>query len=112
MSDRVQLPLLDIVESITKISNYLEGVSYDTFKQSSLLQDAIIRNLEIIGEAVKRVPTSFLQDEPTIRWNDLIGMRNILTHQYHRVDQDIVWHTSTIILPEVLEATNRLLNKR
>ena len=89
----VQIFLEDILESIKKISNYTHGISYNEFFQDEKTQDAVVRNLEIIGEAVKNIPNDFKEKHLGINWKLIVGMRNKLIHRYFGVSQLIVWET-------------------
>ena len=75
-------------------------------------QDAIMRRLEIIGEAVKNIPDKYKEEHPEIAWNKAMGTRNILIHQYFGVDLDIVWYTVTDSLPEFKKQIKELIEKQ
>ena len=83
--------LEDIIESIEKIEEYTRGLDEDDFKEDSKLQDAVMRRIGIIGEAVKNIPNSFRKKYDEIPWNKIAGMRDIIIHAYFKVDLDIVW---------------------
>ena len=80
----------DIIESAEKIKSYIAGMSYEDFLNDAKTIDAVLRNLEIIGEAAKRIPENIRQQRPDIEWYKVIGLRNILIHQYSGVDLEIV----------------------
>lgn len=89
----------DILKAIRKIESYIEGMTAVQFKKNELVIDAVVRNLEIIGEASKSIPTSTRRLCPDIPWDQMNGMRNILIHEYFGVDVATVWYTAKIHLP-------------
>jgi len=105
---RRMLPLSDILESIERIQTYTRGVDYDSFSCNQMMIDAVIRNLEVIGEAAGKVPNEIQNKYPSIPWRKMIGLRNVLIHEYFGVDESIVWEVATTNLrevkPEILRA--------
>lgn len=83
--------LFHILDAIANIEEYLKGVSESRFYKDKLIQDGVIRNLEIIGEAAKRVPVSIKEKYSKIEWRKISGMRDILIHEYFGVDLERVW---------------------
>ncbi len=92
--------LRDILDSIRKIEQYKAKVDQATFKENELVQDGIIRNLEIIGEAVKNMPDSMKRSEQ-LDWMKIAGLRDVLIHGYFTVDLDIVWDIVQNKVPEL-----------
>ncbi|MDM8003537.1 MAG: DUF86 domain-containing protein [Bacteroidota bacterium] len=90
-----------ILQSIGRISFYLTGKDYQSFSDDFLTQDAVIRQLEIIGEATKRISKELRAINPNIPWSDMAGMRDILIHDYIDVDTDIVWKTASESLSDL-----------
>ncbi len=90
----------DILESMNKIERYTKGLTYDQFEKNEMVVDAVIRNLEIIGEAVKNIPDEVREKHPEISWKRMIGLRNITIHEYFGVDLNIIWEIVTKNLPE------------
>lgn len=82
-----------ILESILLIKQYTANLSKDEFVLSLQIQDAVIRRLEIVGEAVKNLPLEFRNTYPTIPWRQIAGMRDILIHEYFGVDLNLTWKT-------------------
>lgn len=93
--------LKHILDSISRIKEYSKDVGYDEFMVNRLLQDAVIRQLEIIGEATKRLSKEFKERYPQIPWKDIAGMRDKLIHNYFGVDLDAVWDTIKKDIPEL-----------
>ncbi|MBF7081721.1 DUF86 domain-containing protein [Desulfallas sp. Bu1-1] len=83
--------LSDIIDSINKIERYTNNMSFQDFLQNELVQDGVVRNLEIIGEAVKKIPDNIKRRKPDIEWKKIAGLRDILIHDYFGVDVVIVW---------------------
>jgi len=81
----------DIIGSINKIERYTNNMSFQDFLQNELVQDGVVRNLEIIGEAVKKIPDNIKRQKPDIEWKKIAGLRDILIHDYFGVDVVIVW---------------------
>jgi len=94
--------LEDIVEAIRKIQFFTSDLSLQTFSSDVKTFDAVIRNLEIIGEAIKRVPEDVRSKYPDVEWRKIAGLRDILAHEYFGVDKEIIWDVIHSKLP-VLE---------
>ncbi len=91
--------LFDILECCERIASYINGVTKDDFEQNYQLQDALIRKLEVIGEATKGLSDSVTSANQSIPWSRMAGMRDRMVHQYFRVDLDVVWETVTTDIP-------------
>jgi uncharacterized protein with HEPN domain len=83
--------LEDILEAISKVMSYTAGLGRQQFDGNSMMVDAVIRNLEIIGEAAKRVSLEIRERHPLVEWKKISGLRDVLIHQYSGVDKDILW---------------------
>lgn len=81
----------DILGSINKIEEYIGSKDFDKFKESNLLIDGVVRNLEIIGEAAKNIPEKIKKKYNDIKWNRIVGLRNRIVHEYFGVDLKIIW---------------------
>jgi len=83
--------LTDIIECIEKILNYTSGLSLADFCNDPKTIDAVIRNLEIIGEAARRLPEEIKIKFPDVEWHKIISLRNILIHEYPSIDLETIW---------------------
>jgi uncharacterized protein with HEPN domain len=90
-----------ILESIDKINKFIIGVNYDKFEEDDLIRSAVIRELEIIGEAAGRFSNEFKEKYKQINWSEIVGMRNKLIHDYFDVDYSIIWKTIIDDLPKL-----------
>ena len=95
MRKEIKVYLEDILESIQKIKEYTAGVDFAEFDDNTQHQDAVIRRLEIIGEAVKGLPSELKAKYPDIPWKQIAGMRDILIHEYAGVSLKRVWKVVT-----------------
>ena len=84
--------LMDVLRAAEKISLYLKGCSVQDFVKDPEKVDAVARNLEIIGEAVTKLPDGFKKEHPEIEWSQITGLRNRIVHEYFGISEDIVWH--------------------
>ena len=91
MSREYRLYLADILEAHKRIREYTEGMTYREFARSKITVDAVIRNLEVIGEAAGKLPREIKNRSPEIEWRKIVAMRNVLTHEYFGVNTQIVW---------------------
>jgi uncharacterized protein with HEPN domain len=101
----------DILEAIERIRRYTSGMTEVQFVADDRTVDAVIRNLEIVGEAAKRVPAQICERHPEIPWSRMTEMRNILVHEYHSVDPTIVFDSARHDLPPLLGPLRNLLNE-
>jgi uncharacterized protein with HEPN domain len=109
MSKRMDADLIqDIIESIHRITSYTEKISYDEFLKDYKSQDAVIRNLEILGEAVKLLSVKIKEKYPHIPWKDITGTRDKLIHDYFGVNIDIVWNILKTELPTILPEIEKI----
>jgi uncharacterized protein with HEPN domain len=103
------LPFIrDVLDSIEKIEKYCQSMTYDQFLDDDKTRDAVVRNLEIIGEAGKNIPDSIKERFPDIAWRSMTGMRDKLIHGYFGVSFPIVWETVENDLPFLKEKMKEL----
>ena len=110
MSARVRVLLESILESADLIESYVSGLSLDTFLASRQTQDAVLRRIEIIGEAVKSLPSEWKDAHPVVPWREMARMRDILIHRYFSVDLTLVWQTVEVDIPHLKRTVADLLN--
>lgn len=112
MSERVDKDfLLDIQEAIRRILKYTEGMTYPLFLDDTKTQDAVIRNLEIIGEATKNLSGRIRKFYQNVPWNSMTGARDRLIHNYFGVNLDVVWQIGVDELPKVLAEIEKILSE-
>jgi uncharacterized protein with HEPN domain len=95
------LYLKDILAAIDSIEQFAAGMSFETFCADDKTVSAVIRKLEVIGEAAKQVPDAVRQEHPNIPWKEMSGMRDKLIHFYFGVDHQLVWSTIKERLPKI-----------
>lgn len=105
-----EIYLRHILDAINKIRKYTDKVDEDKFKSEEIIQDAVIRKLEIIGEAVKLIDKKTKNKKTELPWKDIAGMRDKLIHNYFGVDLDAVWLTLTKDLDQLKEGIKEILN--
>ncbi|TRZ66909.1 MAG: DUF86 domain-containing protein [Rhodocyclaceae bacterium] len=102
--DRDNDKIADICAAIEKINRYTFGMDLQAFQASELVQDAVLKNIGVIGEAVTKLSDGLKKAHPRIQWRDIAGMRNRVVHDYNRVSLMLVWNTIQDVLPEFLQA--------
>lgn len=108
-SDKLRIPeyLWHILEAIRRVERYTEDMTETGFLASEMVQDAVIRNIEIMGEAANNIR----QHHPEIPWEDIYWMRNRVAHGYFKVDMELVWKTIRTDLPGLADQMRVLIGK-
>jgi uncharacterized protein with HEPN domain len=109
MSRDATVWLADIVEACDRISEYVVGLDELSFRADRKTVDAVVRNLEVIGEAVKHLPESMRTSAPNIEWRRIAGLRDILAHAYFGIDEAIVWSIVTTKVPALRTEVGRMM---
>jgi uncharacterized protein with HEPN domain len=103
--------LLDILIAARKAVKFVEGIDRNQFEDNEIIQNAVLRPLEIIGEASARVSKDFRKAHAEIPWREMVGLRNRLFHEYFRIDFGAVWDTLHKDLPKLIEVIEPLVPK-
>ncbi len=103
-----KLYLQDIRESINNIEEYMRNVSEEDFKKDKKLQDAIIRRLEIIGEASRNIPRSLKEKNKHINWFELSQFRDLIAHSYYEISLNRIWKTAVERIPQIKEGMKKI----
>ncbi|NJL82091.1 MAG: DUF86 domain-containing protein [Chloroflexaceae bacterium] len=109
MSREVSFYLQDILNCIAKIERFTAEMDYASFESNEVVIDAVIRNLEIIGEAAKQLPPRIRQANSEIEWRQLARFRDFLAHGYFRIELEIIWNTVQAKLPTLRVQISALL---
>jgi len=101
--------LNDIIDSIHDIEQFLTGMSFDDFIKDKKTINAVIRSIEIMGEAARNIPISVKEKHKAIPWNKMSGMRDKLIHGYFGIDNEILWKTAKEDIPQLLHLIQDIL---
>jgi len=106
-----RVSLADILEASRKVRQYTEGLTPEMLSMDSKTLDAVIRNLEVIGEAVRMVPDEIRSAHPEVAWKKIAGLRDILIHRYFGIDLEIVWDIVQTKVPALEARVRELLGQ-
>ena len=109
MPNKSKVYLDDILQSIERIEKYAKNTPFEEFVKNTILSDAVIRNLEIIGEAVKRLPAEIKKECDEIEWKKIAGLRDILIHEYSGVNLEIIWDVVANKIPKLKIAIKKIM---
>ena len=105
-----RLYIQDMIDFGEKVLSYTDGLDQEAFTAETLVYDATLRNLELIGEAATHIPSEVREVHLEIQWRDIIGTRNRLAHSYLGIDNDVIWDIIQTDVPNLLPALRNLLN--
>lgn len=104
--------LLDILEHVLNIEEFLKDVSESEFMDNKEKKQAVIRSFEVIGEVAKRVEIQFKDNHPSIPWKQMAGFRDILIHDYDKIVEEIIWDTAAYLLPKLKPELLKILDEQ
>jgi uncharacterized protein with HEPN domain len=103
--------LEDISLAIDKIGRYTKGLDLEGFSKNEMVIDAVIRNFEVIGEAVNNIPDDVKADYPDVEWSETVGFRNVMIHDYFGIDVEAIWDTIEENIPTLKEHITAVLKE-
>lgn len=106
-----EIYLRDILENISKIEEYIKDLSLDNFERTPMAQEAVAFDLAVIGEAANNISKELRESNPQIPWRKIVNLRNVLIHDYSRIDFQSVWKVSKEDLPELKEQVEEIVKK-
>jgi uncharacterized protein with HEPN domain len=110
MSRDLLLYLEDMLEAASKATRYVGEMTFEQFVANELVFDAVVRNLEIIGEAARHVPDEMRERYPDVPWSKLVGFRNVLAHAYADLDEALIWDTIINKLPSLVAQVQTMID--
>jgi uncharacterized protein with HEPN domain len=111
MSRDYRLFLEDILECGTRIQSYAANLDFDSFVSNRMAYDAVLRNLEVIGEAAKNVPPEVRARYPQVDWRAMAGLRDVMAHEYYGLENETLWNIVEREVPVLVEQINKILQQ-
>jgi uncharacterized protein with HEPN domain len=105
------LYLMDMLESIRRIEVYTKDIGYEEFLRNNMIKDAVVRNIEVIGEAARNIPKEIQAKYNHIPWAEIIATRNVIAHDYFEIDYKIVWNIICKHLPTLKKELELMLQE-
>jgi uncharacterized protein with HEPN domain len=109
MQSKDRIRVQHILDEAGEVFKYTEGISFDEFVEDGKTVRAVIRSIEVIGEAASKISIEFRKEHPDVPWQKIIGMRNRLIHVYFDIDYNIIWQTVKENLPPLIEQMQSIL---
>jgi len=103
--------LADILEAIRRILDYTQDLTYDGFLRSPMIQDAVLRNLQVVGEATNKLSSTLQANYPDMPWQVMAGMRDKIVHDYFGIDYQVVWDVARGDLPQLMLQVETILRE-
>jgi len=110
MQSEDKIRLQHILDEANEAGRYIEGFSFDEFRKDGKTVRAVIRSIEVIGEATSKLSLEFRKEHPDVPWHKISGMRNRLIHVYFDIDYHIIWQTVKENLPPLIDQIQSILN--
>lgn len=112
MKSRIYLDYVqDIVDSIRDIENFVRGMEFEEFKKDRKTINAVVRSVEVIGEASKKIPVSITANYPEVPWKKMAGMRDKLIHEYFGIDLEILWKVAKEDIKSIRPSIRKILKE-
>jgi len=101
-----------MLDSCARILRYTAELDFEDFTQNDVVFDAVVRRLQVIGEAAARIPPEMRERHPQIEWRKIVGLRNIMVHQYASVDEEILWDVVRNSISDLQDKLHRMLESQ
>jgi len=104
--------LWDMLDAALAIQDFTSDATFHSYADNKMMRSAVERQLEILGEAARRISTAFKEEHPEIGWRQIVGLRNVLAHEYGDIRQERIWQIVSRDLPALIEQLNPLVPPR